>query len=166
MPAQPGFNEPFPSRDAIVKPDGTPRQVFTDWMNETLQTRLADTPFQVRKEIDLEVGVSTSGTLDTEDLGGLYRVTAYREVTAADPVSSSLDLTIAWTRDGKALTRTLSAFAGAPQTINDTTGDVAVIEIDPGTPISFTLTYASNTPGASQFLVTLIAELVNVAVQE
>ncbi len=103
---------------------------------------------------------SDSGTIGGAIPAGLYAVYAYREVIIADPVSSSLALVIGWTHNGKALTRTLTAFAGAPQTINDTVGDVAVIEIDPNTSISYTLTYASNTPALAEFQVSLLANLL------
>lgn len=159
--AIPGFNEPFPSRDAIVKPSRKATETLVRWQEQSLQERVDRTPFRVEVEAELTVDASTSGNLGGDQVAGLYRIVAYREVTTADPVSSSLALVIGWTHNGKALTRTLSAFAGAPQTINDTAGDVAVIETDAGTPISYTITYASNTPGLAQFVVTLVAELVN-----
>ena len=159
----PGYNEPFPSRDAIVKKSRRSTDVFTRWNEQALLERVSRTPFRVQSSEMLEnVGASTSGSIATEQSGGLYRVSAYREVTTTDPVSSSLALAVSWTHNGKAMTRTLTAFAGAPQTTADSVGDSAVIEIDAGTPISYTLTYASNTPALARFEVTLMAELLEV----
>lgn len=157
----PGYNEPFPSRDAIVKSSRKSADVFTRWNEQSLLNRVDRTPFRVQSSDQLtNIGASTSGTIATEQAGGLYRVSVYREVTTADPVSSSLAIALGWTHNGKSLTRTLSAFTGAPQTVNDTAGDSVVIEIDAGTPISYTVTYASNTPGLARFEATLMAELL------
>lgn len=159
----PGYNEPFPSRDAIVKRSRRSTDVFTRWNEQALLERVSRTPFRVQSSEMLEdVGASTSGSIATEQAGGLYRVSVYREVTTADPVSSSLACVLAWTHNGKAMTRTLTAFAGAPQTTASNVGDSSVIEIDAGTPISYTLTYASNTPALARFEVTLMAELLEV----
>lgn len=103
---------------------------------------------------------SSAGTIGGAIPAGIYVVYAYREVIAADPVSSSLGLTLSWTHNGKAMTRTLSAFGGAPQTVNDSVGDAEVIVIDPNTSIGYTLTYASNTPGLAQFEAFLMANLL------
>jgi hypothetical protein len=106
------------------------------------------------------IGASASGTLGGEDVSGVYRVTVYREVTTADPVSSALNGSINWTHNSKAMTRALSAFGGGLQSILDSAGDTLEIQIDPGTAISWTLVYASNTPGLARFTATLIAELL------
>lgn len=103
---------------------------------------------------------SASGTIGGAIPSGMYTVYVYREVLVADPVSSSLNGTINFTHNGKALTRSLATFGGAPQTINDNIGDVIPIETDPNTGISYTLTYASNTPALAGFQVTLLANLM------
>lgn len=159
----PGAKEPFPSRDAIVKESRHSADVFTKWNEQSLLQRVDRTAYRVSSSVRLDdppVSASDAGTIVPDAVGGTYRITATREVIAADPVNSSLAITIGWTHNGKALTRALSAFAGAPQTISDTVGDQQPIEVDAGTPISYTLTYASNTPGVAQFAVTLIAELL------
>lgn len=157
----PGFNEPFPTRDPIVKESRHPADVLVRWEEQSLQLRVDATPFRVQ-QADVLTGIiaTGSGTLGGDQAAGLYRVTAYREVTAADPVSQSLALTLRWTHNTKPMTRILSAFTGAPMNTNDNTGDVAAIEIDPGTPISYDYTYASNTPGVGQFALTISAELL------
>lgn len=159
----PGYNEPFPSRDTIVTKKRRATPVFTNWNEQSLLERVNRTPFRVQSSELLEdIGASTTGAIATEQAGGLYRVSVYREVTTQDPVSSSLAIVIGFTHNGKAMTRNLSAFAGAPQTTADSVGDSVVIEIDAGTPISYTLTYASNTPGLARFEATLMAELLEV----
>lgn len=157
----PGAREPFPSRDAIVKESRLSADVFTKWNEQSLLQRVDRTAYRVASSVRLpDVAASDSGTIVPDAVAGSYRITAYREVIAADPVSSSLAIVVGFTHNGKALTRTLSAFAGAPQTVSDNVGDQQPIEVDAGTPVSYTLTYASNTPGLSVFQVLLLAELL------
>lgn len=158
------FLRKFPFADVIVLLKGKDAGKCTDelirWA-ESIEHQADASPTRPQPAENLtNIGASNSGTLGGDQAAGLYRVSVYREVTTADPVSSSLAVAIGWTHNGKALTRTLAAFAGAPQTINDTQGDTLVIKIDPGTTISYTLTYASNTPGLARFSAALVAELL------
>ena len=158
------FLRAFPFDDIVIilkgKDAGKVETEFIKWA-ESLERQAESSPSQPQPaEVLTDISASASGTLGGDQAAGLYRVTAYREVTTTDPVSSSLALVIGWTHNGKALTRTLAAFTGAPQTTNDTATDVTVIEIDPGTSISYTLTYASNTPLLARFSATLSAELI------
>ena len=157
----PGFNEPFPSRDQIAKPDLTASDALMIWVEQSLQTRIQASAYRVPSISPMtNVQGSGAGVLVANATAGQYRISAYREVEVADPVSSSLAITIGFTHGTKALIRQLSAFAGAPQTINDNAGDTVVIDVDAGTPISFTLVYASNTPALARFYVSLTPELV------
>ena len=158
------FLRQFPFDDLIIETQGQhfgkASQVLTDW-SASLERQAGASPVQPNPPILLtDVQANGSGVLGGLESAGLYRVSVYREVTTADPVSSSLTIDLAWTHNGKALTRTLSLFAGAPQTVTDTASDVEMMEVDPGTSISYTLTYVSNTPGAARYSVTMAAELV------
>lgn len=157
----PGYGEPFPSRDRIVEKDGSATDIFTRYMEQSLLQRLNQTSYRV-PSVPAQPGVVGSGvgTLVANAVGGQYRISIYREVVSADPVSSSLAIVIAFTHNGKALTRSASAFAGAPQTANDNAGDTIVIDVDAGTPISYTATYASNTPALAQFYLSFTPELI------
>lgn len=161
------FLRRFPFDDTLIVLEGAHAGKSTDalvkWA-ESIERQTDAAPVRPDDGVRLEnVGASDAGTLGGADVAGTYRVSAYREVVVADPVSSALGITIGWTHNGKALTRTLSAFGGAPQTVNDTASDLTVVEIDPGTTISYTLTYASNTPGLGRFFASLVAELLEAA---
>lgn len=158
------FQRPLPNNDVLIvlkgEHAGKATDEFTKWA-EGLERQSAASPVAPEPAAQLEnISVSTSGTLGGDIPSGLYVIYAYREVVIADPVSSSLQIAIGWTHNGKSLTRTLSAFGGAPQTVNDTASDVTVIETDPNTAISFTITYASNTPLLARFQASLIANLL------
>lgn len=159
----PGFNEPFSARDRVVDGDGTASTYFTRFMNETLVPRIGRSAYRVSgppPQTDLQA--SGLAVLIASATAGQYRISVYREVVVADPVSSSLAIVIGFTHNTKALLRTLAAFAGAPQTANDNAGDTVVIDVDAGTPITYTATYASNTPGVARFYLSLTPELVQV----
>lgn len=158
------FLRRFPFDDILLllkgENAGKATDVLVKWA-ESIEKQAAASPVRPQPAERLpDISASTSGTLGGEDVAGTYRISVTREVVVADPVSSALAVAIGWTHNGKALTRTLLAFAGAPQTVNDTAGDVTVVDIDPGTTISYTLTYASNTPALARFAATLIAELL------
>lgn len=156
-----GNLEPYPVRDPIVKTSRKAADVLVRYEEQVVQQRLDESPQRVQAaEVLTNIAASDVGTLGGDQSAGLYRVTAYREVTTQDPVSSSLALVISWTHNGKALNKTLAAFGAAPQTIFDTAVDVIAVQIDPGTPISYTLTYASNTPALARFACTMSAELL------
>jgi hypothetical protein len=160
----PLFLRKFPFNDTIVILEGENRGKSTDelsrWVESIEQQADASPTRPQPAEVLLNISASETGTLGGIDAAGLYRVTVYREVRTPDPVSSALNGSINWTHNGKALTRALAAFGGAPQTINDTIGDTCVVQIDPGTAISYTLTYASNTPALARFDATLMSELL------
>lgn len=161
MPSIPGYNEPYPVRDAIVKRSRKPTDVLVRWEEQSLLARVDRSPFRVQTESSASVNASTSLTLGGDQSSGLFRITGYVEVVTADPVSQSLTITLGFTHNGKALTRQAVVVSGAPMTINDNAGFVVGIETDEGTSISATLTYASNTPGLGVFLVTVSSELVD-----
>ena len=87
---------------------------------------------------------------------GPYRVSTYARVTVADAVSSSLTVTLGWTETGLALTHSFAAMTGNTTATVDS--QTWLIEIDQASPISYATTYASGTPGAMHYRLTLIVE--------
>ena len=89
---------------------------------------------------------------------GVYRVTYYTRITTADAVSSSLTITLSWT-DG-AVTCSLSGAALTTNTTATVQSSTAMVSIDASSPISYSVTYASNTPGAMKFKLIMLVEAV------
>jgi len=88
--------------------------------------------------------ISTTAIPSGSLSAGLYRVGAVTRVTTPDGVSSSVTVTISWTRNAVAVSQALSANA------SDATGvvvseAVALIHIDGATPVSYAAAYVSNT---------------------
>lgn len=97
--------------------------------------------------------------LDSGNLpGGLYRVTVYVRITTPAAVSSSLTVAINFIDDGVACTATLPAVTG------NTTGSTGLsefpINIDGGTPVTYTTTYASNPAGAMQYKLLIVLSAI------
>ncbi len=90
---------------------------------------------------------------------GLYRITYYARITAADATSSSLTVSIAWDDGIVSCTHAFTAITG--NTISTTGSESYMVRIDTP-PITFTTVYASNTPGAMQYALSLVIEAVAV----
>lgn len=89
---------------------------------------------------------------------GFYRLSYYAEITTADAVSSSLQLTATFTHNSKTLT-----FSGTAMTGNTTTTiqtNVWTFLIDAASSISYATTYASNTPGSMKYALQILIEAV------
>lgn len=140
------FNEPIAADQSLLV---TPR-----WRRWLLLLResvdLSQVSIPVEAQLDQNASLATTsmdgGTLSA----GLYSVSWYLAITVADGVSSSAQVAIAWVDSGNAKSYTAAAVTG------NTTSTVQVDQIitiysDGASPISYTLTYASNTPGAMHY---------------
>lgn len=109
--------------------------------------------------VDQTASIGTTAIPTPALPAGLYQVNTFAHVTTAAGVSSSLQVTISFTQNGIALTRT-----GTAQTGNTTaTIDINswVIQIDENTPISYSTTYASNAAAAMKYLLTVSLQTVS-----
>lgn len=165
MPIPP-LTEPFPSRDKIVKPDGKASDVFIRYNEETLIARLAATPVLPDPVVEIEnVNTTQTGTFGGVQSGGLYQIAAYLECRVADGAGApTAVLTLNWTHNGKALSRSYTALSGSSTT--NTRGEVDVLQIDGGTSVSYTIAYtAGGTPGLFRFDASLALTLMQ-AIEE
>ncbi len=90
----------------------------------------------------------TTVTLST----GLYRMTYAAQITTADGVSSSLQVTFGWTsRTGVSQSHSFTAITGNTTTTNDSQTWEFYSSQEPATPITYAAAYASNTPGAMHY---------------
>ena len=91
---------------------------------------------------------------------GTYRLSYYMRVTTPAGVSSSLQITLAWTDGGVA-----QSFTGAALTSNTTlsfqTGTL-LINADAATPISYSTAYASNAANVMRYSLTVTLEQIAV----
>lgn len=95
--------------------------------------------------------------IPTESLSaGIYRVTAATRVTTVDGTSSSVAVTITWTRSGVTVTEVLGANT-SDVTSTGVSGRV-LAQIDSGTPVSYSTAYASNTSARMTYEMNVILE--------
>lgn len=81
---------------------------------------------------------------------GLYQIVWYARVMVPDGVSSSLAVTIGFTDTAQPLSKTFSAMTGDTITTFDTQA-LPLVKIDQNTAITYSTTYASNTPGKMKY---------------
>lgn len=89
---------------------------------------------------------------------GAYRLTWYLRKTTADGVSSSIQVTIGWTESAQPLS--LSGAALATDAVTAVQSNSITVLIDAASPISYSTTYASNTPGAMKYRLFILVESV------
>lgn len=103
--------------------------------------------------------IGTTPATDATLTAGLYRVTYYARIMVADGVSSSLTVTITWDDGGVTCSHQFAAITGDT---TSTTGSESYMVLIDAPPITFTTAYASNTPGAMQYKLSISVEAVAV----
>ena len=86
---------------------------------------------------------------------GLYRLSWYARVTAADGVSSSLGVTFTWT-DGTTPSKAFPALTGDTTTTAD--GNSVMVLVDQNTAVNYSTSYASNTPNKMHYKLSVQVE--------
>lgn len=149
--------EPFPARDRIVDKQGYPTEQFVKYF-EGRDTVVGAAP----SNIGSATSTAGSASVATTDIGsstisnGVYRVSWYMEVVTPAGVSSSLDITIAWTSNGVAKSNTSSAMTGNLTT--SFASGVLTIHSDGDVPVTYAATYASNPASAMTYGLWVILE--------
>jgi len=157
-----GLNEPFPSRDKLVDKQDYPSFEFTRWVDQSLLPRVDAAAVSVDSvsETGLTAGVTISA-IGSDQVAGKYRFSIYLQVVTPAGVSSSLQVTLTWTYNGVVQTEVFTALATNLTTSHQ--GTVYSFDIDDSSPVSYTITYASNPAAAMVYAYSLTLELVKAA---
>lgn len=133
---------------------------FGNWFQSSVVAPVANAP-QLLPAVDLK---NQSTSLSTTPMPlpalatGAYRISYYTRKTTADGVSSSLTITFSWTESAQALT-----VSGSTLTTDATTavqsGSLVILR-DASSPISYSTTYVSNTPGLMRYRLFILVETV------
>ncbi len=145
----------------VVDQDRRLMYPFYVYLRDNEQTALLG-PTRIGTPIALtgqNTSLSTTAVTSETITAGLYRVTYYARITSADLVSSSLTVSLAWDDGIVSCTHNFTAITG--NTISTTGSESYMVRIDTP-PITFTTVYASNTPGAMQYALSLVIEAVAV----
>lgn len=111
-----------------------------------------------REAMNASIG-TTSIPTDGALSAGLYRVSWYLEVTTAAAVSSSAQVTIAWTSNAVSKTKVGAANNGNT-TATYESNSAPLIRVDAASPITYAVTYASNGAGEMRYRLQITLERV------
>ena len=131
-----------------------------NWLQTSLVAGVATAPTVYAPVILANQSASIGSTpMPLPTLGtGFYRLSYYAEITTADAVSSSLQITVAFTHNTKALQLQGLAITGNTTTSIQT--NVWTFQIDGASPVSYSTVYASNTAGQMKYSLALVLEAV------
>ncbi len=140
--------------------DGLPNPFTREWRNylQTLQNVGQASPqiLQETSKVAQTASIATTPLTLPSISAGYYRVSVYELITAAAVTSSSLQVTIAWTDQALAVTRTLPAITSNLLAASD--GTSFPIHVDNASPITYTVTYASNGAGQMTYNLGVLVE--------
>lgn len=150
----------FPVREPISDPSGLisqPWQIYFRDQNiaQSSSTSNAVTPIALSTQ---NASIGTTAFPAASLNGGLYIFTYYARITGAAGVSSSVQVSLAWTDGSIACSKTFTAITG--NTTSTTGSESYMINIDPGTPVSYSTTYASNPGAAMTYDLSLVLEAI------
>lgn len=152
--------EPYPSRDPIVDKDGYAAPDFDKWISQTLSQAVEASPGVTPEYFSddaLNAGIVLTPLIPLATQA-VYRLTGVIQIMTPDPVSNSVQVALTYFRNGVTQTETFAAVTGTLTTTHQ--GFTFPFRCDGGTPISYTVTYASNTPNLCVYSLDLIVELV------
>lgn len=151
----------WPEREPLVESD---RRINWRWLKSlsSLRQTVDEAPQRQMTPVELTgqsaaIGLTPlpAGTITS----GYYRLSTFLRVTTAAGVSSAVQVTIFFTSGGVACSYTLSNLN--TNTTTTPVSDTRLIKADGGTPISYSVTYASNPAAAMVYELTVCLEKVN-----
>ena len=152
----------FPAEEQALDQRGLFRLPFLTWFRN-LRSTLDEAPQKVTDGVvdrtGLGAAISTTAIPTASLDAGLYRVTYAARISQAATTSSSLTVTISWTRSSVAM-----SFPGAAMTGNATTtfqSETKMIKIDAASPVSYATAYSSTGATAMQYELAVVLERVN-----
>lgn len=153
------LSEPFPAKDRIVDRQGKPTEALIRYFESQDQT-INSAASSIGSATSTAGAASVSTTPITSQViaNGVYRASWYMEVVTPAGVSSSLDITIAWTSNGVAKSNTSSAMTG--NTTTSYASGVLTIHADGDSIVSYQATYASNPAAAMIYGLWVVLERV------
>jgi hypothetical protein len=156
-----------PSQDSLVELDETRRdrrepwyisRPWLLWLQDVIVPRVQTAP-ELRTAVVLTAQNASIGATPiplASVNAGRYRISFYARVTTVDAVSSSLTITLGWSESGVALTQSGAAMTG--NAITTTQSGSIVVQSDANAPLTYSTLYASNTPGAMQYRLSIVCE--------
>ena len=158
---------PPPSNDSVIELDETRRdrrdpfylaKSWLLWLQEAVVTRVQNAP-ELRTAVVLTAQNAAIGATPiplATVTAGRYRVSYFARITTPDGVSSSLTISIGFTDGGVACTQSGAAMTG--NAVTTTQSGSIVVQSDANAPLTYAVLYASNTPGAMGYRLSVVCE--------
>jgi hypothetical protein len=155
------LTEPYPSRDKLVTKEGFASEEFDRWLSQLLEPAVQSSPNVIVgvSEDALNAAVALTPIIPTS-LQAVYRLSGVIQIITPDPVSNSVQIVLTYTRNGVVQTETFAALTGTLTTSHQ--GVSFPFRCDGGTPISYQVLYASNTPNLCVYALNLTVEVIQV----
>ena len=156
-----------PSADSLLELDDTrrdqrePRYMARSWLlwlQDVLVTRVQTAP-ELRTAVVLTAQNAAIGATPiplASVNAGRFRISFFARVTTPDGVSSSLTITLGFTDGGVACTQSGAAITG--NAVTTTQSGSIMVQSDANAPLTYAVSYASNTPGAMVYRLSLVCE--------
>lgn len=156
-----------PSNDSLLELDETRKdrrepwyisKSWLLWLQDAVVTRVQQAP-ELRTAVVLTGQHAAIGATPlplASVTAGRYRISFYSRITTPDGVSSALTITLGWSDGGIACTQSGAAMTG--NSVTTTQSGSLMIQSDANAPINYSVAYASNTPAAMVFRLSLVCE--------
>jgi hypothetical protein len=161
----------MPTRDAplnraerFVNEDGTIADRAYTWLRD-LKDTVGSSPTQATTPIVFEGATAKNAAIGLTSIpadvlgGGYYRITTWLRLTVAAGVSSSVTITIHFNSGAIVCTFPLTALTA--NAVNAPVSDTRLLKIDGGSPVSYSVAYASNPAAAAFYEMALHLERVS-----
>lgn len=133
---------PYPRTDAIANERGKLSQPYQDWLDQGLIPRLNMMPVLTGRLIaDGTAAFGATPLAEFDNAGGHYEISYALRVLTAATTSSGVSLTISWTENGLARSKTTANLVANTTAQNDT--GAFIIQTDPNTPVTASVAYVS-----------------------
>lgn len=152
-----------PIRDPIAVEDKDGRlllpRVWIDWFASLgLQIDRQTTTLNVVELFNLSGNIPPT-PIPLDSLSeGLFRITYYTRINLAAAVSSSLQITLGWTDN--AVTCFIAADPLTTNTVGTVQSNTIMVRNDQASPITYSVTYASDLPGQMLFNLFIMVEQI------
>jgi len=149
----------FPVQDDLITDTRKLTMAWIQWFTTLTQT-VSQAPAQAALVSLTAQNDAISTTAAAVSVSaGLYRVTVYARITTPDAISNSLTITIGWTDGGITCSFSGAAMTGIlPSTVQSFT---FLVQADGATSVTYATAYASNTPNAMVYALSVLVEEIN-----
>ena len=151
---------PLPEHDPMTDEGKLITGTWSQFLNKVLQDLLSAPKVIASLVFTAQTAAISATALATPANPGLYRVSYNTHVTTAAGVSSSVTVTVAWTQSGSAVSDSSAALT-ANATNVARTGSL-LLQLDGGTAVNVSTSYASNAAGAMAYELYVTLEKVQI----